>query len=309
MIDSMWLLLRLPLLRLPLLRLPLLRRAHFHLALLAFLSSGLGEAQSQQAASAQKAVPAARVPDASVPDTRAPLPDARGLLLDVERNEKRMEALRKDYTYHVHMVQEELHKDGGVKKAEVTDSESLTINGIRVNRVVARNSKPLTSDEQVKENERLDKEAAKAHDRRSKATEKGDETDDRGNPILSVTRVLELGTFSNERRENLNGRSVLVLDYAGDPQAKTRSAVESVMRDLVGTVWVDEADHVLVRSQGHFLNDFKIGGGLVADIHKGTHFAFDATRVSEGCGCRRIFMGRAAFDCCSLPGSRAGSIW
>ena len=54
------------------------------------------------------------------------------------------------------------------------------------------------------------------------------------------------------------------------------------MRDLVGTVWIDEADHVLVRGQGHFLNDFKIGGGLVANVHKGTYFNFDTTHVNEG---------------------------
>ncbi len=250
----------------------MLRRALFLVALFAFFRSGLAWTQPQSAGSTGDAAAKAG----------APLPDARSLLLDVERNEKRMEALRNDYTYHVHMVQEELRKDGGIKKTEVTDSESLTINGIRVNRVVARNGKPLTPEEQARENERLDKEAAKGRDRRSKATEKGEETDDRGNPILSVTRVLELGAFSNERRENFNGRAVLLLDYAGDPQAKTRSAVENVMRDLVGTVWIDEADHVLVRGQGHFLNDFKIGGGLVADIHKGTHFAFEATRVNEG---------------------------
>ncbi len=216
------------------------------------------------------------------PSAAGPLPDSRALLTEVARNENRMEALRNDYTYHVHMVQEELRKDGGVKKAEVTDSESLTINGIRVNRVVARDGKPLTPEEQAKENARLDGEAAKGRDRRTKASAKGEETDDRGNPIVSLARILELGTFSNERREDVNGRSAIVLDYAGDPNAKTRSAVENVMRDLVGTVWIDEADHVLVRAQGHFLNDFKIGGGLVADVHKGSHFAFEATRVNEG---------------------------
>lgn len=220
-------------------------------------------------------------PRASV-RTAAPLPDARTLLLEVERNDKRLEAMRRDYTYHVHLQQEELNKDGSVKKAEITDSESLTINGIRVNRVVARNGKPLTPEEQAKESERLDREVAKARERQAKATSKGEETDDRGDTILSAARILELGTFSNERRVELNGRPTIELDYAGDPNAKTHSSVENVVKDLVGQVWVDETDRILVRAQGHFLNDFKIGGGLVADVRKGSSFDFQTRHIDEG---------------------------
>ena len=54
------------------------------------------------------------------------------------------------------------------------------------------------------------------------------------------------------------------------------------MRDVVGTVWIDEADRVMVRAQGQFLNDFKLGGGLVADVRKGTNFEYQATRVGDG---------------------------
>ena len=212
----------------------------------------------------------------------APLPDARALLLDVERNDKRLEVLRRDYTYHVHMQQQQLNKDGTAKKTEITDSESLTTDGVRVNRVVARDGVPLTPDEQAKENERVDKDVARAKERVSKAASKGEETDDRGDTVLSAGRILELGKFSNERRVLWHGRPTIVLDYAGDPGAKTHSAVENVVKDLVGTVWVDEADHVLVRGEGHFLNDFKIGGGLLADVRKGSSFDFEATRVEDG---------------------------
>lgn len=226
-------------------------------------------------------VPAQGAQGGSASSAGAPLPDTRTLLLEVEQNDRRLESMRKDYTYHVHLEQEELNKDGAVKKAEVTDSESLTIRGVRVNRVVARNEKPLTPGQQAKESERLDKEVAKASERRAKATTRGEATDDRGDTVLSAGRILELGTFSHERRDELNGRPTIVLDYAGDQNAKTHSAVENVVRDLVGTIWIDEADRVLVRGEGHFLNDFKIGGGLVADVHKGSSFRFEARHIDD----------------------------
>ena len=200
----------------------------------------------------------------------------------MERNEKRFEALRRDYTYHVHLEQQELDKSGGVRKQEITDSESVTIDDVRVDRTVERNGRVLTPEEQTKESTRIDKEVAKARDRRAKALSRGEDTDDRGDAVLSAARILELGRFSNERRVDLNGRPTIVLDYTGDPGAKTHSQAEEIVRDLVGTVWIDEADHVLVRAEGHFLNDFKIGGGLLADVRKNTNFHFETTRVNDG---------------------------
>lgn len=226
------------------------------------------------AASAQNA----GVPTKVVP---AALPEPSALLHEVEANEERMDALRNDYTYHVHVEQQRLRKDGSVKETEVTDSESLTLDGVRVNRVVTRNGKPLDASEQAKESERLDKEVAKAKERRAKAAAEGQKTDPRGDTIITVARLLELGSFTNERRIEYGGRPTIMLDYAGDPKAKTRSAPEAVVKDLVGTVWIDEADRVLVHGEGHFLNDFKIGGGLIADVRKNSNFDFDARRVND----------------------------
>ena len=224
----------------------------------------------------------AKVPDRPGDVVAAPLPDPTTLLQDVERNQTRLEALQRNYTYHVHTDEQDLDKQGGVKKTQTEDAESLTIDGVRINRVVARNGKPLTPEEQQKESERIDKEGAKAKERRAKIRAKGGDTDERGDPTMPLSRVLELGSFSNPRRLEQNGRQLIALDYAGNPQAKTRSMFEGVMRDVVGTVWIDETDRVLVAAQGRFLNDFKLGAGMLADVRKGTSFAFKTTRGSDG---------------------------
>ncbi len=212
----------------------------------------------------------------------APLPEVKALLADVERNQKRLEATQRDYTYHVHTDEQVLDKNGGVKKTETQDAESLTISGIRVDKVVARNGKPLTPEEEKKESERIDKEVAKARERQSKLQAKGADTDPRGNEIMPLSRILELGSFSNPRRVQGDGRALILVDYAGNPEARTHSAFEGIMRDVVGTLAIDETDRVLVRADGHFLNDFKLGGGLMADVHKGSSFSFRATRVGDG---------------------------
>ena len=226
----------------------------------------------------------AQQPTASpAPATEKPSPSAQDtpqLLLDVERNHRASEAANKDYTYHVHLEQQEVDRNGNVKKTITTDSESLTIDSVRVDRIVARDGKPLTPNEAQKESDHIDKEVAKAKERRAKLADKGQDTDSHGDEILTVSRILELGTFSNPRRVDLNGRPTIVLDYTGDPNAKTHNESEKVFRDLVGTAWIDEQDRVLVHGEGHFPHDFKIGGGLVLNIHQGFSFDFSATHIT-----------------------------
>ena len=235
---------------------------------------------SASAATGQSAAPATVAATDTVTDTK-PLPPVPQLLLDVERNQKAAEALRKDYTYHVHLEEQELGSNDQVKKNIVIDSESLNLRGVRINRVVARDGKPLTPDEAAKENERIDKEVAKDTGRREKNESKGESTDTRGDVLISASRILELGAFSNPRRVTLNGRPTIVVDFAGDSKAKTRNSAEGVIRDLVGTVWIDEQDRFLSRAQGHFLNDFKIGGGLVADVKKDSAFDAQFLRIND----------------------------
>ncbi|MGD0648010.1 MAG: hypothetical protein ABR971_08455, partial [Acidobacteriaceae bacterium] len=176
---------------------------------------------------------------------------------------------------------QELNRNGTLKKTITTDAESLTIDGIRVNRVIARDGKPLSPKDAQKESDHIDNEVAKAKERREKRAAEGKPTDSHGEDILTVSRILELGTFSNPRRVDLNGRPTIVLDYAGDPNAKTHNEFEKVFRDLVGTAWIDEQDRIVVRGQGHFLHDFKVGGGLFLNIHQGFGFDFTATHITD----------------------------
>ena len=228
-------------------------------------------AHAQEPATPQVASPKA----AELP----PPPDARTLMLEVEQNQKHAEELTRDYTYHVHMVNEEFTHSGALKKTVATDAESFTIDGVRVNKVIARDGKPLPEKEAQKENEAVDKTVARAKEERAKLVAKDKPTNSRGDQVLTVSRMLELGRFTNIRPGEFAGRPVWLIDYNGDPKAKTHTEFEKVFRDLIGTVWIDQKDHVVVAVKGHFLNDFRIGGGLLANISKSTHFEFHFTRV------------------------------
>jgi hypothetical protein len=237
--------------------------------------AGLSECQDSQH------VPALRTDTAKTNEAERPLPDIPALMHSVETNQRISEAIEKDYLYRSVQTQQELNGHGGVKKTETKEYEIFWVDGVPVHRLLKKDGKELSAEEQKKESEKIDKEAAKGKERRAKADEKGAETDPHGNEMITVSRLLELGSFTNARRVQLNGRDTIAIDFTGDPKAKTKNRFEDVIRDLVGTAWIDEQDRMLVKGEGHFVNTFKIGGGLVANIQKGTSFSMEQRKVNN----------------------------
>lgn len=228
-----------------------------------------------------------------------PLPDIPKLMHEVEDRQRAAEAVEKDYIFHSVETGQQVDGRGAVKKTEVNEYDVFWLNGVPVRKLTRKNGKDLSADEQKKESERIDKEAAKARERREKEDAKGKATDPRGNDEVTVSRLLELGSFTNPRRVQLNGRDTIVVDYAGDPNAKTKNSFENVIRDMAGTIWVDEQDHAIAQLEGHFVNGFKLGGGLLVTIQKGTNFTLAQKRVNgevwlpehvEGHGEARAFL-------------------
>lgn len=214
-------------------------------------------------------------------DTLKPLPDIPVLMHEVERHQKSAESIQKNYLYHEVAIAEESDGRGGVKKTETKEYDVFWVNGVEVQKLTKKNGKELTETEQKKESERIDKEVEKAKERKSRAEAKGAETDPRGHEEITVSRFLELGSFTNPRRLQLNGRDTIAVDYAGDPKAKTRNRAEEVIRDLEGTIWVDEEDRSISKLEGRFLRAFKIGGGLVVNIKQDTSFSMEQRKVNN----------------------------
>lgn len=212
--------------------------------------------------------------------TEKPLPDAAVLMHEVEAHQRQDEAALKDYIYRSVETSEQNDGHGGVKKRDVRVYNVFWLQGVPVRKLLSKDGKALSDDELKKEDERIDKEVAKAKERREKNDAKGKQTSPRGDEEVTVSRFLELGEFTNERRVALNGRDTIAVDYLGDPKAKTKNRMEDVVRDLAGTIWVDEEDKTIVKLEGHFLNAFKIGGGLLVNIRKDTSFAMEQKKVN-----------------------------
>ena len=202
------------------------------------------------------------------------IPEPRQLIKEVLDHQKMLEKVRENYTYTTHETVQNVDSDGRVTKTESHESEAFFVNGHVIERTVKKNGQPLTGHDLDKETERVTKLVEKAQKTPAGQPLEG--------PSISVSRVLELMDVRNPRRETYRGRATIIFDFAGRKDAKTHGLVEDASKKLQGTIWVDEADRQVSHMEVSFTDNFKIAGGILASIQKGSNFRFDQAPVSGG---------------------------
>lgn len=193
---------------------------------------------------------------AAAQDTR-PLPNLEALKARAIATHDRSTALREHYLCRARVIEQEVDGKGAVKKTTTDDLEMFYVKGREISQVVARDGKPLSPGDQKKEIEKSKKKIDEAN--------KG-KTDTYG---ISQSDILRLMVFSNERRIQYAGRPTIVFDVKADPHSKADSIVQKMVQAVEGTVAIDEASGHVVDTNVHGVRDVKIGGGLVANVHKG----------------------------------------
>jgi hypothetical protein len=201
-----------------------------------------------------------------------PLPEIRQLLREAHEHQKQLEKVRENYTFSASYVVQEIDGKGQVTKTETHDSEIFYVHGQPIVRLVKKDGKPLTEEEQKKETERVTKAVEKA--------EKPEPDKPKDDQEISLRRILEAADVRNPRRENFRGRSTIVFDFVGQKDLKAHGINEDLSKKLQGTVWIDEADRQVARLEVTLDDNFHVAGGLVANIQKGSRFTFDQAPVN-----------------------------
>ena len=101
-----------------------------------------------------------------------------------------------------------------------------------------------------------------------------------GQQQVSITQMLGLMEVRNPRREVYRGRPAIAFDFVGRKDAKTHGMIEDASKKLEGTLWIDEADRQVAHMDVRFVDNFRVAGGLVATIQKGSSFHFDQSPVN-----------------------------
>lgn len=214
------------------------------------------------------------LPSAAQQGANAPLPAVPQLMQQVEEHQKELEKVRENYTFTSLLTTQDIDASGRVKKTETLEQDNFFVNGHLIERTVKKNGQPLSGHDEQKETERVTKLVEKAQQTPPSQPLEGQ--------AMTVSRLLQIMDVSHPRREIYRGRPSIVFDFVGRKSAKTHGLAEDASKKLRGTLWIDEADRQVAHLEVTFDDNFKIAGGLLANIQKGSNFHFDQAPVSEG---------------------------
>ncbi len=201
-----------------------------------------------------------------------PLPAVAELRARAVANYGKNNDLLERYLCRSRVTNQELDGRGRVKKTSVVEREVFFVNGTEIGQVVSRDGKPLSPDEKRKQDEAVRK--------RIEAASSGGKK--KGSAQLRVSDLLKLAALSNERRVEVSGRPTIVFDVVPDPHAKTTDLAQRFVADMAGTVSIDEATGTLQDANVYGVNDVKVAGGLVANVHKGFRLHLVAAPQPDG---------------------------
>lgn len=231
----------------------------------------------------------------SVPEASAPAPDLtpgaggklsqdqmRQLLRivadkDIE-NEKRL----RDYTYIDREVENKLDGKGQTKSTEVKTYEMLEIYGTPVQRLIAKDDKPLDAKENTKQDEKIqkiiDKRKNESDEDRKKREEK--EWKEREDGRKFVREVADAYDFKLVGTETLGGREAWVIDGEPRPGFEPHMKESKFLSKFHGRVWIDKGDLQLAKMDIEAIDTVSVGW-VLARIHKGTRVMLEQTRVND----------------------------
>jgi hypothetical protein len=230
--------------------------------------------------------------------TNEPLPDIDGLLRQVTENQAALDQLMEKYTYNSTMVKREFDKNGSLKEKESETYEITFYRGSRIRRLIAKNDKPLSVDDQAKEDKKLEKrikeiekreleiEKAKEKREREAVAEGKAPNEDNHDHVeddrrITISDLLRASKLINPRRERYRQRDVIVFDFEPNPSYKPRKDFEKIMQKFSGAMWIDANDRQVARLEARLVDSLKLGGGVLASIKPGGGFVMEQDRINE----------------------------
>lgn len=217
-----------------------------------------------------------------------PLPDIPTLLKELRANEDRVDDILENYTFKQTNTMRELGKDGIVRDKESETYQLTFYKGYRIRRLIAKDGKALTSDQQEKEDKdvqkritEIEKEIAKKEAKAVRQTSSG--TPDEENKRISIAEVLRASNLINPRREQFRGRDVIVFDFEPNPDFDFKNA-KSFLKffgKTAGVMWIDAQDKQVARLEAVLFDSYKVGGGFLANLKKGAAFTLENDRINN----------------------------
>ncbi|HKT88587.1 MAG TPA: hypothetical protein VJQ59_09140 [Candidatus Sulfotelmatobacter sp.] len=206
----------------------------------------------------------------------------RALMREAAEHDLENEKRQRDYTYIEREEQHKLDSKGDTKSVESKTHEIMVLYEEPVERLIAKDDKPLSAKDAAKEDERLqkiiDKRKNESEGDRKKRLEKEEKERDEGRQF--IREVNEAYNFKQIAVQNIDGRDAWVIDAEPRKGYEPHLKEARVLPKFRFRVWIDQADKEWVKLSADCIDTVSFGWFL-ARIHKGSHIDLEQTRIND----------------------------
>jgi hypothetical protein len=193
-------------------------------------------------------------------------------------NDKR----QRDYTYIQREEHHRLDGEGQIKSTETKTSEIMELYGEPVERLIAKDDKPLSDKDARKEEEKIQKLIEKrkneSEEARKKRAEKQEK--DREQSRQFVREVADAYNFRMAGVESLAGRDTYVIDGEPRPGYQGHLKESKFLPKFRFRAWIDKDESQWKKLDIQCIDTVSVGLFL-ARIHKGSRIVIEQTRVND----------------------------
>ena len=206
----------------------------------------------------------------------------RDLIRQTAANDMENDKRQRDYTYIQRYEENHLDGKGQVKSTETKTSEVLEIYGEQVERLIAKDDKPLPEKDARKEEEKIQKvidkrknESEEERDKREKKEEK-----DREQDRQFVREVADAYNFTFVGIESLSGRDAYVIDGEPRPGYEPHLKEAKILPKFRFRAWIDKDESQWKKLDIQCIDTVSFGLFL-ARVHKGSRIIIEQTRIND----------------------------
>lgn len=178
------------------------------------------------------------------------------------------EVLAQDEDHSHWRYQQETEKDGKKEVKEVVETKDGSIE-----RLVSVNGKPLTPDQQKKEDDRIQKLISNPDDLRKQREAKRQDSQ-------KTKQLFEMFPKAFLFTEAGQNGDVATLNFKPNPNFRPPNREARVFHEMVGQLIVNTREKRLIEIKGHLLNEVKFGGGLFGHLDPGGTFDVKQVEVA-----------------------------
>jgi hypothetical protein len=206
----------------------------------------------------------------------------RDLIRQSADNDLENDKKQRNYTYVEREEERRLDGQGQVKSTEVRTYDVMEIYGEQVEKLTAKDDKPLSDKDAKKEDEKIqkliDKRKNESEDDRQKRLEK--EEKEREDERKFVKEIADAYNFKFMGIESIDGRDNYVIDCDPKPDYQPHMKEAKFLTKARGRVWIDKDDRQMKKLDVLFIDTVSYGLFL-ARIHKGSRVVVETVRIND----------------------------